>query len=140
MTSVVFPEPDTPVTAVNTSSGSRRSSPRTVRMVIASTASIPAAARASDALRGTGGGRRRYSPVTDSGTWDSPGTGPEYSTSPPSLPAPGPTSMTQSARRTSERSCSTMSTLLPSAMDRSNSCASIGFSDGWSPADGSSST
>ena len=61
-------------------------------------------------------------------------------TVPPLRPAPGPSSMTQSAARMSSRSCSTMTTELPLPASAAIVLRSPSTLLGCSPTDGSSST
>ncbi len=61
-------------------------------------------------------------------------------TVPPLAPAPGPSSMTQSAERMSSRSCSTTTTVLPFPASAVIVLSSPWTLAGCSPTDGSSST
>ncbi len=65
---------------------------------------------------------------------------PSAMTVPPLAPAPGPSSMTQSAERMSSRSCSTTSTVLPLPASALIVLRSPWTLAGCSPTDGSSST
>ncbi len=67
-------------------------------------------------------------------------TVPKATISPPSLPAPGPTSTTESALRIVLSSCSMTITVFPRSRRRSRVSKSLSASRGWSPTDGSSST
>ena len=61
-------------------------------------------------------------------------------TVPPIAPAPGPSSITQSAARMSSRSCSTTTTVLPLRASAVIVLSSPATLAGCSPTDGSSST
>ena len=108
----LFPEPDTPVTQVNTPIGNFTSmffrlfsrAPRTVIH--------PEGIRLSDGM-GICSSPERYLPVTDrSHSWISSAV-PTATTSPPFSPAPGPISITTSAARIVSSSCSTTMTVFP---------------------------
>ena len=141
LTRVDLPEPETPVTAVRTPSGTSTSRSRTLCRVTPDSRSQPVGsrrARRAGRLRPSAGKRKRR--VADSGTERRASTGPLCRTRPPALPAPGPTSTTQSARRTTSMSCSTTNRELPAALRRSRTVTSGSASAGCRPADGSSST
>ncbi|KAG1165829.1 hypothetical protein G6F35_018550 [Rhizopus arrhizus] len=59
---------------------------------------------------------------------------------PPAPPAPGPTSMTQSACATARMSCSIITTVLPASTSRCSCTSSRSASDACRPVVGSSST
>ena len=84
---------------------------------LAPTTSIrgPFASTARRGARGCRSGSPRKRPVTESGLRISSSAEPAAITCPPSLPAPGPRSMTCSARRMVSSSCSTTTSVLPFA-------------------------
>ena len=63
---------------------------------------------------------------------------PAATTSPPCTPAPGPMSITQSARRIVASSCSTTTTVFRASRRRSKLSSRREWSRGWSPIEGSS--
>ena len=115
-----FPEPETPVTTVSRPSGMRaftlrrlcRSAPW-MRMdgVSASTARR----RVRECLSGAA----RHRPVGESCMRSSSRAVPCATSCPPRVPAPGPRSMTWSARRMVSSSCSTTTSVLPLLRSRS---------------------
>ena len=120
LTSVDFPDPDTPVTATRHPSGNATS---TSLQVVLTAAPLTTTSRPRDRLRrsaGTGIACRpvRYAPVSDSGLASSSATGPDTTILPPCSPAPGPISTTQSAARMVSSSCSTTISVFPRSRNR----------------------
>jgi hypothetical protein len=74
----------------------------------------------------------------ESGSSNIPSTGPEYTTSPPFSPAPGPMSTIQSAVRMVASSCSTTMRVFPRSRSRIRVSISRLLSRWCSPMDGSS--
>ena len=118
-TSVDFPDPDTPVTAMNIPSGNATST----FFRLCSLAPLTTTSRDFDRLRRAAGSGIccrpvRYAPVSDSLLASNCSTGPETTTLPPCSPAPGPMSTTQSAARMVSSSCSTTISVLPRSRSR----------------------
>ena len=101
-----------------------------------SSVSCPSASR----RKGWGMGVRRQRPVTDSGAAMMSATVPWATTVPPRTPAPGPMSMTCSARRMVSSSCSTTTSVLPDWPSVCRASSSSWLSRGCRPMVGSSST
>ena len=141
LTSVDFPDPDTPVTATRQPSGNATSmffrlcsrAPTTVSIRFGST---------GRRVAGTGIDRRpeMNAPVADSGEAASSSTVPDTTTRPPCSPAPGPMSTTWSAARIVSSSCSTTISVLPRSRSRVRVWISRWLSRWCRPIDGSSST
>ena len=137
LTSVLLPEPDTPVTQVRAPTGNAASMSRRLFSRAPWTVSHP---RASRRIAGTGTPRRpdRNAPVTEAGSASMSATEPWATTRPPCCPAPGPMSMTWPALRIISSSCSTTSTVLPWSRRRSRVPISLRLSRWWRPIEGSS--
>ncbi len=133
-TSVLLPEPATPVTTVSTPVGTRKSTPLRLCSVTSRTVSQPPGVRTSAFTPVT---RRSPRPVGVSAA-ASPRTVPAKTTSPPCVPAPGPMSTTWSATAMTSRSCSTTSTVLPLSRKRTRRSLRRRTSLGCSPVLGSS--
>ena len=123
-TSVDFPDPDTPVTAMT----SPAETPHPHSSDCAR-GPLDHHSRDFDRLRRTAGNGIcclpvRYAPVSDFLLASNSSPGPETTTLPPCSPAPGPMSTTQSAARMVSSSCSTTITVLP----RSRSLISVSSS------------
>ena len=142
-TSVVFPEPDTPVTQVRRPFGMRASSGCTVWMVSVSSVMAPSSKRCSGA---TGVRTRTFAvpakngPMRLAGFASTAATDPWAITCPPSAPEPGPISMRWFAWRSTATSWSTITTELPSDRRSSMTPSSPSMFAGCSPMEGSSST
>lgn len=137
-TRVDLPDPDTPVTAVSTPSGNVASTPRTLCRSTPPRVIHPVGTRGSRA--GAGSSSKRNRRVADPSTPARPAGGPLCRTRPPCSPASGPTSTSQSARRTTSIWCSTTNTELPASLSLPSTPSSDSVSAGCRPADGSSST
>ena len=118
LTSVDFPDPDTPVTAIRQPSGNATST-------FFRLCSLPPdhhLTRPGPLAPGAGTGMLirpvRYAPVSDSGLAISSDTGPDTTMLPPCSPAPGPISTAQSAARIVSSSCSTTISVLPRSRSR----------------------
>ena len=99
LTSVDLPDPDTPVTAMNTQR-ERHVHPAQVMLGRALDHVLPAPERGRRAAGSAIDWRPvRYAPVSDPELASSSSTGPDTTMLPPVLPAPGPMSTTQSAAR-----------------------------------------
>ena len=138
-TSVLLPEPDTPVTTVMRPTGICTFTRFKLlpRAPLISSTSCGSNGRRSE---GSGISRRpdRYCPVNDAGFAQICFGVPCATTWPPCTPAPGPRSTTWSAARIASRSCSTTSTVLP-RLRRLISVSSSRWLSRWcSPIDGSS--
>ena len=141
-TSVDLPDPDTPVMQTSRPSGTSTvtsfrlfsRAPRTRRRSAVSIGRRGAAAARAPARP------ERNAPVTERALFSRPATGPSYTTSPPSLPGPGPRSTTWSAEAMRLPSCSTTMTALPASARRRRTPDSFATSRGCRPTEGSSST
>ena len=120
LTSVDFPDPDTPVTAMKHPSGNATSTFFRLCSLAPLHHDLAGTSTACAATAGTGIAARpvRYAPVSDSGLASSSSTGPDTTTLPPCSPAPGPMSTTQSAARIVSSSCSTTISVLPRSRSR----------------------
>ena len=140
---VVLPDPETPVTTVILPLGILTSRGRTVWMAdIPMRISPRANTSSSAALRRTTTSTPslRYGAMTESGSASMSDTVPWDTTVPPSLPAPGPISISQSAILRALTSWSTSITELPwSTRSRTIAIMPSRF-DGCRPMDGSSRT
>ena len=142
-TSVVLPEPDTPVTAVSRARGTSASSGFTVCSASVSRWMAP---RANTSPASSGSRTRtlaapdRKPPMDEAGAASTAARDPCAMTRPPPAPAAGPISTIWSAWRRMCVSWSTMTTELPSAMRSRMTSSSPSMLDGCSPMDGSSST
>ena len=136
-TSVLLPDPETPVTHVKAPTGIRTSMSRRLFSRAPSTDSQPCGSRR---VAGTGIVRApdRYAPVTDPGSASTSAAVPAATTRPPCSPAPGPMSMRWSDARIMSSSCSTTSTVLPISRRRSRVPMSLRLSRWCRPMDGSS--
>ena len=141
-TSVLLPEPDTPVTQVRSPAGNRTSIP----LRLCSRASRTVSQAPSGSLVGasfmTAILRARYGPVWEARAGSAAHSDglPWNRSRPPSTPASGPSSTISSAARIVSSSCSTTRTVLPLSR-RPRSCASsLSLSFGWRPMLGSSRT
>ena len=142
-TSVVLPEPDTPVTAVRRPRGMAVSSGFTVCSAPVASSMRPRANTSSAGMRSrtrTVSAPDRKPPMSEAGFASTSASDPCATTRPPSAPAPGPISTSQSAARRMCASWSTMTTELPSAMRSRMTSMSPSMLDGCRPMDGSSST
>ena len=139
LTSVDFPDPDTPVTATMQPSGKSTSMSLRLCSRAPRTVSMPFGSRRMD---GTGMRRLRvrYWPVMDALDLSRALTEPDTTMLPPCSPAPGPMSTTWSATRMVSSSCSTTITVLPRSRRRRRVSISLWLSRWCSPIDGSSST
>ena len=137
--SVLLPEPETPVTAMNVPSGNRTSTLLQVVLARAAHREVPAvaAARRRSGIA-TCRSPRRNAPVIERGSASTASSGPLAMISPPCSPAPGPMSITQSAVRIVSSSCSTTSTVLPRSRSLVSVAISFALSRWCSPIDGSS--
>ncbi len=133
-TSVLFPDPATPVTTVSTPVGNSTVTSRRLCRPAPLTHSPPVAVRTSSlsVVR-----RRRHRPVRVADPASSTGV-PSNTTRPPSVPAPGPMSTTWSASAMTSGSCSTTSTVLPLSRSRSSRSPRRPTSLGCRPTLGSS--
>ena len=140
LTRLDLPEPDTPVTVVNTPSGKATS--RLVQVVARDAAQAQPAAAARAASRGA---RRvlaeQVAPRLRRLDAREPfGRAAVEHLGRRARPPPGPTSTIQSAWRITSSSCSTTNSELPEAFSRSSAAAAPRCRPGCRPADGSSST
>ncbi len=137
-TSVLLPEPETPVTATKRASGNVTSTfLRLCSRAPRITSDWPLPRRRVAGIW-TWSSPRRYAPVIDRGSARIASRGPDATISPPCSPAPGPMSMTQSAVRIVSSSCSTTRTVLPRSRSRVSVAISLALSRWWRPIEGSS--
>ena len=142
-TSVVFPEPETPVTTVSRPFGISRPSARTVCSGFVRSATRPFANISSRAarLRAAAGSRSaRKPPISEAGLFSISFIVPSATTLPPPAPAPGPISIIHSAARSTRVSWSTITTELPCETRSRTTPSSPSTFAGCSPIDGSSRT
>ena len=113
LTKVDFPEPETPVTAINFPSGNLTDT----FLRLFSLAPLTSIKRPLPTRRSVGTGidlaPDKYCPVIDFLFLATSSGVPEAMICPPKAPAPGPTSMSQSASRMVSSSCSTTIKVLP---------------------------
>ena len=138
MTSVLLPLPDTPVTATNVPSGTRRFTFFRLCSRAPITSSVFPLPRRRRFGTGTDRSPRRYAPVIERGSASTASMDPLAMISPPCSPAPGPMSITQSAVRIVSSSCSTTRTVFPRSRSRVSVAINFALSRWWSPIDGSS--
>ena len=139
-TRVDLPDPETPVTATKQPSGNSTSmSWRLFSRAPLSSSRSPSAGRRTCGTR-ISFPPERYCPVRERSSARRPSRSPEWTTSPPCSPAPGPMSTTWSAARMVSSSCSTTITVLPRSRSRSRVSMRRLLSRWWRPTDGSSST
>ena len=138
VTSVLFPLPETPVTAMNRPSGNSTSSPfRLCSRAPFTTMLFPLPFRRVVGIF-TARSPRMNAPVMESFESVSALSVPFTTTFPPSSPAPGPMSTIQSAVRIVSSSCSTTSTVFPRSRSRSSVVIRRALSRWCNPIDGSS--
>ena len=139
-TSVLLPEPLTPVTHVSMPSGTSTST----SLRLCSDAPLMRIRWLVGFRRidGTGmaSSSRRYFAVSERGSCSSAWNVPENTTRPPCSPAPSPMSTTVSATLIMSASCSTTSTVLPWSRSLRRMVMSRSLSRECRPIDGSSST
>ena len=139
VTSVLLPEPETPVTAVNVPSGKRTSTSRRLWARAPTTSSaLPLPVR-----RRVGMGTCALAPQVGAGDRvaarpGSPPAGPRRRPRRRARPRPGPMSTIQSAVRMVSSSCSTTSSVLPRSRSRVRVAMSLALSRWCRPMDGSS--
>ena len=138
LTRLDLPEPDTPVTVVNTPSGKATSSRSRLLRVMPASRSQPVGGRGG--WVGRAGASKRNGRVCEASTAFRPSGGPLYRISPPCSPAAGPTSTSQSAWRITSKSCSTTKRELPASFRPASAVSRASVSAGCRPALGSSST
>ena len=136
-TSVLLPDPLTPVTQMSLLTGRSTSIAFRLCSVAPGTPNQPASCIRRS---GTGMQRRpeRYAPVIDRSDAITCSAVPAATTRPPCSPAPGPMSTMWSAARIVSSSCSTTITVLPSPRSRSSVARSLALSRWCSPIEGSS--
>ena len=142
-TSVVLPEPDTPVTAVSRPRGTSTARGFTVWSASVSKWMRPRSntwAASARARTCTVRAPDRNGPMSESGSASISGTEPCAITRPPAAPAPGPISTMQSVSLRMRASWSTITTELPSARRSRMTSTRPSTFTGCSPMDGSSST
>ena len=142
-TSVVFPDPETPVMAVSRPRGISTDNGLTVWMASVSRRSAPFAKMLStSALSRTRTVRspERKGPMRDASVFSTSSILPCAMTLPPSAPDSGPISTRWSTWRSTRTSWSTTRTELPSAIRSSITPSSPSTFEGCRPMDGSSST
>ena len=142
-TSVVLPEPDTPVTAVRRPRGIATSSGFTVCSAPVASSMLPCANTSAAGTRSrtrTISSPERKPPINEAGFASTSASVPCATIRPPSAPAPGPISTSQSAAARMRVSWSTMATELPSASRSRITSTSPSMLEGCRPMDGSSST
>src|SRR5680860_208540 len=138
LTKLLLPEPETPVTLVNTPKGIDTSRFIKLFLVTPLNFSHPEGFRGLDFSKGRS--LKRCSLVLELEMFFKPAGGPLYKISPPPSPASGPTSTIQSAWRITSNSCSTTKSELPQAFSLSKVFSKASVSAGCKPADGSSNT
>ena len=133
-------EPETPVTTVRRPSGTRTSTFFRLCSARAGDVDRRRVARRprGAACSGCASGCARKRPVTDSGLRIRSAAVPSATTRPPRLPAPGPRSITCSARRMVSSSCSTTTSVLPFASSFASVSSRMRLSRGCRPIVGSS--
>ncbi len=142
LTSVLLPEPDTPVTTVSRPTGKRASTSRRLLARASRTVrKVPSLFLVFASLV-TRIFRARYGPVreTEGGAAMRAAGGPWKRSCPPSVPAWGPSSMISSAMRMVSSSCSTTRTVLPRSRSSRRVSRSFWLSCGCKPMLGSSRT